>query len=176
MAVRPRFQRCFLQWLEEERHRLLVQPRVIRRKDKCLELAFSGLTPTITFNVTVGEINVFVEWSGVFWDLLYTETVSFVRSGGVYICSVGQFEATTTYPSREALWRNHLFEPFLCWINRTLAPASSLILYGSDDWREDQPEWSSARLWAEGDDVRFLDGSAAVLPLQAGPTSTEKKS
>ncbi len=40
------------------------------------------------------------------------------------------------FPSREALWKDHLFEPFLQWVNEVLAPArwlqlSSIGEYGS---------------------------------------------
>jgi hypothetical protein len=33
------------------------------------------------------------------------------------------------YPSREALWRDHLFEPFLDWCNGVLANAQWLALH-----------------------------------------------
>jgi hypothetical protein len=37
----------------------------------------------------------------------------------------------TTWPTREALWQDQLFEPFLKWVNERLAPATWLRLYGT---------------------------------------------
>jgi hypothetical protein len=35
------------------------------------------------------------------------------------------------FPNLDALWRDHLFEPFLAWVNEELAEADAVGLYGS---------------------------------------------
>jgi hypothetical protein len=37
------------------------------------------------------------------------------------------------FPSREALWTDHLFEPFLKWVNEKLAPARWLGIFRMSD-------------------------------------------
>ena len=53
-----------------------------------------------------------------------------------YICSLCdpalcEPVGIATYPSRELLWRSHLFEPFLDWVNNNLAKAPWIEIYGS---------------------------------------------
>ena len=132
MTVRPRIQRCFIGWLETARPRLSIQPRVTRRSDCLLQMAFDGLPPAIGAHLSRFEIDVWVEWDGVGWDLVFNEYIQVAGRRGAYVCEACPPEARTTYASREALWRDHLFEAFLTWINNTLAPASALALYRSD--------------------------------------------
>ena len=57
---------------------------------------------------------------------------------GCQLCT----EATQHWPSREALWIDHLFEPFLKWVNEQLRPPLEIQLYGtlnSVTWAELQP-------------------------------------
>ena len=132
MTVRPRIQRCFVGWLETARPRLSIQPRVTRRSDRVLQMAFDGLTPAIGANLSRYDIDVWVEWDGDCWDLVFNEYIQVAGRRGAYVCEACPQEARTTYASREALWRDHLFEAFLAWINDILAPASALALYRSD--------------------------------------------
>lgn len=39
-------------------------------------------------------------------------------------------EFVSIWPTREALWREHLFEPLMSWVNDQLAPASHVLLFG----------------------------------------------
>lgn len=52
-----------------------------------------------------------------------------VRCAGGYVCTCQQEEDRHVYPTREALWREHVFEVFLAWVNETLAPARFIRLY-----------------------------------------------
>ncbi|MFC7478460.1 hypothetical protein ACFQS7_29340 [Dankookia sp. GCM10030260] len=173
MAVRPRIQRCFVAWLEEARPRLAAQPRILRRDDLRLRMSFAGLTPVIGATLSRYDIDVCVEWREVLWDFVYSEYVAVRGRRGAYVCAACAPEARAFYPSREALWQGHLFEPFLKWVNGTLAPASRVVLYAGDGWQQDEPGWSAARLWREGDNPRFLEGAVAVLPLRSGPAHVE---
>jgi hypothetical protein len=42
-------------------------------------------------------------------------------------------EAQKLYPSREALWRDHTFEPFLEWVNDKLVKAKWIGLYATEN-------------------------------------------
>ncbi len=132
MAIRPRIQRCFVDWLETARPRLFIQPRVTTRSDHVLEMTFDGLTPAIGANLSRDDIDVWVEWDGTCWDLVFSEYLSVAGRRGAYVCEACPPEVRTIYASREALWRDHLFETFLAWINNTLAKASVLALSRSD--------------------------------------------
>ena len=162
MTVRPRIQRCFVGWLETARPRLSIQPRVTRRCDRLLQMAFDGLTPAIGANLSRYDIDVWVEWHGVCWDFVFNEYIQVAGQRGAYVCGACLPEARTIYASREALWRDHLFEAFLAWINDILAPASALALYRS----ELGSTWGT--LVRDGE--RGGDGPPdVVIPLRTGP-------
>jgi hypothetical protein len=58
------------------------------------------------------------------------------RAAGGYQCQLclsDHPESPELFPSREALWIDHLFEPFLKWVNEQLAPAHWLQISGSSD-------------------------------------------
>lgn len=76
-------------------------------------------------------------------------------------CDAWPSKAHTAYGSREALWREHLFETFLAWINNTLATTSALALY-----RLDSATW--VKLLREGD-VSGERPPDVVIPLRTNP-------
>ena len=132
MAIRPRIQRCFVDWLDAARPRLAVQPRVTERNDHLLRMTFEGLTPMVGANLSRYDIDVWVVWEdGTCWDLVYSEYIEVAGRRGAHVCKACPPDARTVYASREALWRDHLFELFLSWINNTLASASAMALYKS---------------------------------------------
>jgi hypothetical protein len=51
------------------------------------------------------------------------------RVPGGYVCTECDPAIRQTFPSREALLEDHLFEPFLEWVKENLAPADALHLY-----------------------------------------------
>ena len=48
---------------------------------------------------------------------------------GGYRCRLN-LDFVEIWPTREAVWRNNLFEPFLWWVNNKLAQSCKLSLYG----------------------------------------------
>jgi hypothetical protein len=56
-----------------------------------------------------------------------------VRTANGYICRECLPEEGNAFSSREALWKNHLFEPLLEWINDELATAKALGIYATSD-------------------------------------------
>ncbi len=126
---RPRIQRAFLRWLGEHKDDFKARPMAPRRTDEFIYLSFHGVTAQVTAALTRSEINVEACEQGECWDLLLSLDVSPQRITDGYECSLCLPEAKTVYPSREALWRDHLFEPFFEWCNGVLANAQWLALY-----------------------------------------------
>ncbi|NJD07796.1 MAG: hypothetical protein FIA97_15060 [Methylococcaceae bacterium] len=129
-SIRPRIQRAFFQWWHSRKARFAVPLHVVIRRNDCLELGVIGLTPLISITLT-WEICVAVDWSGQCWDLLLALETLPSRTPNGYVCEMCKAEDRTVYPSREALWIDELFEPFLELINNELANASWLALYQS---------------------------------------------
>ena len=127
---RARIQRAFLQWLEVRKHDFEARPITTRRTDTSIGIIFRGVTPQITAALTRWEINVAAWERGECWDLLRCLEAIPKRVTDGYACSLCLPEERTVYGSREALWRQHLFEPFLEWCNGAVANPHRLALYG----------------------------------------------
>jgi hypothetical protein len=109
--ARPRIQRAFLRWFQENRRR---------------------------FNVRI-ELSQITDWQGESWDMLISLDAIPEASPAGYRCTLCE-NAHRTWPTREALWRDHLFEPFLEWANQSLAAATWLRLYRT---REGGSSWAT---------------------------------
>ena len=79
-------------------------------------------------------MNVYADWKGENWDTLINLIACPREVPGGYICRACELSdsgAREIFSSEEALWRDHLFEPFLQRVNEKLAPAEFLSLYGT---------------------------------------------
>ncbi|MDQ2762100.1 MAG: hypothetical protein M3Y22_00950 [Pseudomonadota bacterium] len=94
---------------------------------------------------------------GESWDLLLSLDVSPIAlSAGGFACGCCPSDEREVFPSLEALWRDHLFDPLLVWINTDLALAKAIALF-----RSGGATW--ARLIMENGDGGH--GAAIVVPL-----------
>jgi hypothetical protein len=152
----PSPQKAFLQWFSETAPRFAVPVQIKEPNDRLgstiqdrtedagsLHLEFTG-NPALSAALINSEINITVEWQGECWDFLLSLDVLPKETADGYVCgyclsampsdsrSAGtKPEERTIFPSLEALWRDHLFEPFLQWVNEKLAVAHTIGLYGS---------------------------------------------
>ena len=131
--VRPRIQRAFLRWLVKSQSRLAVPIRITERTDQCLCWSFAGVNPIVHAGLTGWDIWISVDWQGENWD--YLDCFDFCPKAvlGGYVCHMCYPEAQKLYPSCEALWRDHTFEPFLEWVNGKLVKAKWIGLYATED-------------------------------------------
>jgi len=79
-------------------------------------------------------IEVHVEWDGEGFDIVWENEVSVKKGAGGYYCAQCLPDHAKSYPSREALWIEHVFEPFANWMNHTLARTNFLNFYATDEW------------------------------------------
>ena len=133
---RPRNQRAFVSWLAENYTRFSVSVRICRITAKSVTLIFPGYPTCLSVSLCAHSLNVNINWQGVNWDMLISLDAYITRTAGGYQCQLCMAEDTESsqfFPSREALWTDHLYEPFLKWVNEQLAPACWLQISGSSD-------------------------------------------
>jgi hypothetical protein len=133
---RPRIQRAFLCWFIENRTRFAVPIRLTKITAKQVELKFHNYPDCLSVSLSRNELNIFVEWQGEQWDTLLSLDAYLSRTPVGYKCTQcvpDDGESITLFPSREALWQDHLFNPFLTWANEKLAPARWLKLSSNRD-------------------------------------------
>lgn len=127
-SVRPRIQRAFLDWLRANRRRFVVAPRIETRTDRWIRITFDGITPIIAVYVGRDGVGVDVEHGGEWFDTLTDLDVALRHRRDGYFCAMCDTAEREYFPTRQALWIDHLFEPFLGWVNDKLAPARWLRL------------------------------------------------
>lgn len=160
MPRRP-IQRAFLNWLEENRPRFAVEIKLGRRTDTVQQFAFAGINSAISGILSTYEISVFVMRPGDCWDFLLDLDAEPKRVPGGYVCDLCPPESRSVFPNRPALWTDHLFEPFLEWVNESLAKAKWLALHGGPDYAT----W--ARLLPDDPPSQALPGGGFSLNFSA---------
>lgn len=152
----PDLQRAFLAWLDEARSRLAVGIHIERSTVEITEFTFELANHVlIGALMSHGDLVVSVEWKDECWDFLFSEEVRPQKTTEGIVCSVCEAEGKhRIFPSIDALWQDHLFDPFEEWINTKLGSAQAVALYRTDN---DGTTW--ARLIQTGDPT----GSPTVL-------------
>ncbi len=123
---RRRIQRVFLDWLWRNRHRMAVPLRVLRRTDDSLALGFVGLTSLLSVCLGSYSLTVNAVVAGEIFDGLADFECALRWRPNGYVCECCDPAGRALYPSRAALWCDHLFEPFLKWTNERLTTARYL--------------------------------------------------
>ncbi len=135
----PAIQRCFAAWHDANADRFLVPVRRGERTPRSLRLDFPtlGLEDALYAALLDSEITVYAAVEGEVWDLLLSIDLVVPErvEGGGWVCRHCVRTAPRTgtapklYTSRGDLWRDHLFEEFLAWVNTKLALAGTLAFY-----------------------------------------------
>jgi hypothetical protein len=123
---RPRIQRAFVQWFNENRTRFEVPIRLTKFSAKGMELHFLNFPDCLFVRISSEELAVHVKWQGEYWDILIDLDAYPVHTPAGYKCKCCAHdgnESATIFSNREVLWQDHLFAPFLKWVNEDLAPA-----------------------------------------------------
>ena len=174
-ACHAPFRAAFLAWLNEASGRFALPVSVDVAETSHTSLRIPGLHPALDISLSWDtDINVFVTWRGVFWDILTSMDVyaEAVPDGSGWLNGLVIPEARRLYSTREACWREDGFEWLLRWINDALVPATHLALYGGDGCFEGEG-WTSAHLARDGIVLRTgrpvrSDGLLrGLLPLHA---------
>lgn len=132
MTIRPRIQRAFLAWLASAEPRLMRKIQIRRRADRILYFHFDVGGLALQGWLERGGISIGAFNGNQWYDLIYDDIVAPQRVVGDYICRFCSPSEQCLYATREDVWIAHLFEPFLTWVNETLAPAQSLALFETE--------------------------------------------
>ncbi len=131
--VRRTIHRDFIRWYTQHASEFEVPLKFLKRTDTALDMSFEGLNDlvVISLNSNNHEIGVYLQLDGDWLNsLIFFESYPKKVTDG-YICSLCLPEAKKLYTSREAIWLDHLYEPFLNWVNEILIPAQWIIIQGS---------------------------------------------
>ena len=163
-APRRRLHRTFVRWLKANRSRFAIPLRILRRTDEVLRFSFDNVTSLITGRLSTWDLSIYVHFNNTDWDLIFDAYQKPRPVPGGYICGLCLPGFQKVFPSREAVWTDHLCEGLLAWVNDELAIANWLVLEGKPG------HVTSARLASERS-VRPLapdsDWIQIVVPLRS---------
>ena len=126
-------------WLDRHRDRFRHPPVITQRRKYGLEMRFVGVSLLLKcFVGSTGAIGIYVEYQGAVWDMLAEfDLLERRTSTGAYFCEL--CSEPSLFPSREALWIGHSFEPLLQWVNSELVDLRQLALF----------QWEGGSTYAE---------------------------
>jgi len=146
------FRAAFLAWLREASGRFALPVSAHATSTSQTELHVPGLHPALDIVLQDNtDINVFVTWKDVCWDILASMDVyaELAADGFGWRNELLIPEAKRLHPTQEVCWREDGFEWLLKWFNADLAPATHLALYGGDGCYEGGG-WTAAHLARDG--------------------------
>jgi len=139
---RRKFHRAFATWYSRNAHRFAVKLYFKLRTDNFIICGFVEVTQAIIVSISGDGINMPINWQDQHWDLLGWFDAPAAHSEKGYFNLLTEPEHRSYYSTRIELWEKESFEPFLDWVNTTLATSKCLCLFDHDGG-------SSARFYAE---------------------------
>ena len=127
----PQIQRAFGAWLDEVRPLLSQKVEIGHRTDSHYGFSFNKGAPFLSGQLSLCEVAVFADYEGYNYDLVFNADVAVAHSISVFHCSLCEPNKRSIFATQEGLWRDHLFDPLLRWVNDTLAPAKAIAFHCS---------------------------------------------
>ena len=123
---RPRIHRALVRWLKKNSTRFEVPLHMTKIKGN-FRFCFENYPDWLFVQIFRNDLAVSVEWRGRWFDaLLWQHSFPIVIRGGYSPEMWDRNDPRPVFPSLEVMWQEYLFEPFLRWVNNTLAPARGL--------------------------------------------------
>ena len=131
------FRAEFLAWLQETSKAFALPVATRATSASSTELYAAGLHPALHISLDGDtDINVFVEWEGISWDILASMDVyaEELEDGAGWTNRLFMPEARQIRSTQEACWRQDGFEWLLDWFNNSYMAATHLVLYEGEGW------------------------------------------
>jgi hypothetical protein len=124
---------AFFQWSAANERKFAIKLELLEHTGSGLHISFHGINRILTAHLSEHEITVSAVSRGTYWDTILDLDALPKRVPGGYTCELCLEEHRCIFRSVEDLWRDHLFEPFLQWVNDDLAKAEVISISGTPD-------------------------------------------
>jgi hypothetical protein len=122
VKARSHLHKTFFRWLADNQHRFSLDIVFEKRTDRCVTFSFGGINPAISAHL-YHDISVFAGPDDECWDIIVCFEASPKPVPGGYRDPYLLDEYQRLFPDRESAWVDLMFEPFLQWVNDSLAKA-----------------------------------------------------
>jgi len=125
---------AFFRWYVANEEKFAVRLEMLNRPGTCVDVSFRDINRVLTAQVIEDELTASVLSQRTYWDtILDFDTAPQPIPGGV-MCDLCVEKSQRIFPTLEALWCDHLFEPFLACVNEKLAIATVVSITGTPNW------------------------------------------
>ena len=166
------FQReAFDQWLYKNQEFFQHPPVIVKNGKNYFTMRFQGINSAISCIITSYDYSISVDYKGECWDLLESNFVSEQQtSSGEYFCKECEQEQQKLFPTRFAMWEDHIFKRILNWATDNLLNTKWLCLfqYEGATWAKIVDE---NNLLKEMQDKNFVK----VIPLMENQVMPKQK-
>jgi len=140
VGSRRRLHRSFLAWYWSNIDRFQRDLLIRLRTDDFIIFGFRDTTDHLAARLGAYGIEVVADYNDEMYDIIIDFDVVQQKVGDGYQCRLCQehhtgnpmtVEMPIVYNTRDALWHNHMFEPFLEWANNVLLKYNRLRLFRS---------------------------------------------
>ena len=124
--MKPKMRHLFFKWLDVNYSRFAVPINATKRSKRRVDIVFTGINPVISARVSEWGEYISLEVIASkqnFLDFLEDFDCGAIKKDGGYICPICEAEKQRRFPDLKSLLEDHLFEPFLKWVNGELAAA-----------------------------------------------------
>jgi len=159
--------KIFDHWVRNNRYRFQHTPHVIKSRKNGFVFQFTGVAPQLQGHINKwGNFEIMVYFQGKFWDIVTEFDVFPCRTiQGQYYCSACKDayekgiakEVPLLCTSRQELWVQHSFEPFLQWANENLQSSHRLCLGEA----KGESTWASIKTLKDAE----TGGWSFILPI-----------
>jgi len=125
------FQRkSFDRWMSRNQGPFQHPPVIVENRKKHFNMRFRNINSAIGCTITSFDYSISVDHEGECWDLLDTWDLSEQRTpSGQYFCKACEVESRKLFPTRDALWEDHIFNQILSWANNNLLKTKWVCLF-----------------------------------------------
>jgi hypothetical protein len=173
--VTKSFQReAFVQWLSKNKEFFLHPPVIVKNRKTSFTMRFQGISSAIECTLTNHGYMISVDHKGLCWDLIDVGDVYEQRtSSGQYFCKECIPEYKKLFPTRFALWEDHVFQPMLKWSTNNLLKTKWLCLFQTHG---NGITW--ARMVDENNLLKEMQDETLfkAIPIMKGQVMPKKKS
>ena len=122
--------KAFDHWLSLNRGRFLHPPVIVKNREKSFTMRFRGINSAIDCTINSHGYSISVSNEGECWDLIAEGDISEQRtSSGRYFCEICETGRRELFPTRFALWEDHIFQPIMNWANKNLLKTQWVCLF-----------------------------------------------
>jgi hypothetical protein len=118
--------KAFDYWSSRNRGCFRHPPVIVENRKKYFIMRFRGINSAIECIITTYDYSISVSHGGQFWDFIESDYLSEQWTpSGQYICR----ECKKLFPTRFALWEDHIFKPILYWSNNNLLKTKWVCIF-----------------------------------------------